>query len=140
MKNEYWNTSCRGRVNWSLIKNDGNWLTLNLLHNFMRSASWCILISCSHSTIFHSAAIRCLWKLISQTAGWRKLNSALIDHFKRGVSWYIVNQLLIFVSNFAKDQCSSNHHKNKWFQFSFFNFILKNKKCNLAVLKFRVST
>ena len=84
------------------------------IKDFILPSRWYGLIDCylwSSALVSMSAhiqqysmhsLIRCHWKLISQTAGWKTLNSVLIDHLKEGVSWCIVNRLLIFINNVVK--------------------------------------
>ena len=114
------------------------WGRYGLIRSHWKSYRYFIILWEAHLDVVQEAAhiqqyfiqplIQCHWKLISQTAGWRTLNSVFFDHFKKGVSCCIVNRLLMFINNSAKDQYFLNDHKRKWFQLSFFNLILKIEK------------
>ena len=81
-----------------------------LIRSHWKSYRNFIILSEEHINVLQSAPhiqqyfiqplMRCYWKLISQTAGWRTLNLVFIDHFKKGC---IVKRLLTIINNLAKD-------------------------------------
>ena len=107
-----------------------------LLQDFLLPSSWYGLVGNHIATFlfFEKRTLMYFNKLFTfnsiPSGRWYGVTSLIrfIDHFKKGVSCFIVNRLLIFINNSAKDQYFLYHHKRNWFQFLFFNLILKNGK------------
>ena len=91
LKNENWNASCRDRVNRSLIKDDRNWLTLNLqwmqaaahkkMSIYMLLKKPCMLLNKSYK--FHWSKERLVWKIIWEI--WIRTNRLIFTLVTLGI-------------------------------------------------------
>ena len=89
LKNENWNASCRDCVNRSSIKDDGNWLTLNLqwiqaaVHKkmsiYMLLNKPCMLLNKPYK--FYWSKERLVWEI------WMRTNRLIFTLVTLGIEW-----------------------------------------------------
>ena len=93
LRNENWNASCRDRVNRSLIKDDRNWLTLNLqwiqaaahkkMSIYMLLNKPCMLLNKPYK--FHWSKERLIWEIIWEI--WMSTNRLIFTLVTLGREW-----------------------------------------------------
>ena len=91
LKTENWNVSCRDRVNRSSIKDDGNWLTLNLqwiqaaahkiMSIYMLLNKPCMLLNKPYK--FHWSKERLVWEIIWEI--WMRTNRLIFTLVTLGI-------------------------------------------------------